>query len=127
MAEKPELLMPVSHSDAALQFFVEAMKANTAVLHGLQDEQKETLRSLTGVNDALHSIDIRLTRIESNSVNADVATLKADVEKLKAGEARREGASALASGTIRNAPTIILIVGFIATLFIILAANGKLP
>lgn len=119
--------MPVSDGGAALQFFVEAMKANTAVLKGLQDEQKETLRSLTGVNEALHSIDIRLTRIESNSVNADVASLKTDVERLKAESHQRAGATNLAAGTIRNAPTVITLIGMIVLTIVILAANGKLP
>jgi hypothetical protein len=118
-SQSPELLMPVSDEGAALQFFVEAMKANTAVLKGLQEEQK-------GVISALHNIDIRLTRIESNSVNADVATLKADVRTLMGEKLRREGAVGLASGTLKNGPVIVSFLTVLIVVLILLVANGKI-
>ena len=111
--------MPVSDEGAALQFFVEAMKANTAVLKGLQEEQK-------GVISALHNIDIRLTRIESNSVNADVATLKADVRTLMGEKLRREGAVGLASGTLKNGPVIVSFLTVLIVVLILLVAKGKI-
>lgn len=117
--EKPEILMPTTDESAALQFFVEAMKANTAVLKGLQEEQK-------GVITALHNIDIRLTRIESNSVNADVAGLKVDVAALKREQTLREGANKLAKDTITRGPVIVSILTAVIVVLIVLVANGKI-
>jgi hypothetical protein len=123
---RPELLMPISDEGAALQFFVEAMKANTAALEqvgktmrGMQDEQKETLK-------LVHDTRERVIRIESASINADVIELKREVEELKDDKLRREGAARLASGTLRNGPIIVTILATLIVVIVILIANGRL-
>jgi hypothetical protein len=118
--------MPVSDEGAALQFFVEAMKANTAALQqvgktmqGMQDEQKETLK-------LVHDTRERVIRIETASVNTTVEQLKKEVEDLRAEQLRREGAANLASGTLRNGPTIISILTAVVVVIVVLFANGKI-
>jgi hypothetical protein len=118
--------MPVSDEGAALQFFVEAMKANTAALEqvsrtmrGMQDEQKETLK-------LVHDTRERVIKIESASVNTDISQLKRDVEDLKKVNYKRDGADNLASGILRNGPSVLTIIGFIILAMVVLAANGKI-
>jgi polyhydroxyalkanoate synthesis regulator phasin len=124
--QRPELLMPVSDEGAALQFFVEAMKQNTSTLQqvgrtmqGMQEEQKETLK-------LVHDTRERIIRIESNSINAEVAELKRDVAELKNDKLRREGAGRLASGAIRNGPIVISLLIGLVTIIVVLVANGKI-
>lgn len=128
--ERPELLMPVSEESAALQFFIEALKQNTAILErvgksmeGLQAEAKETLR-------LVHDTRERVIKIESGGqaeiiaeVKREVATVKADVAALKENRHRQEGAASLATWFFRNWPGLI---GFIALLLILLQTTGRL-
>jgi CHASE3 domain sensor protein len=123
---RPELLMPVSDQNAALQFFVEAMKQNTAALQqvsktmqGMQEEQKETLR-------LVHDTRERIIKIESGSVSADIVELKREVDELKDDRMRREGAAKLASGALRNGPMIITILSALIVVIVVLIANGKI-
>lgn len=122
----PDFLVPASEGGAALQFFVEAMKANTAALQqvsktmqGMQDEQKETLR-------LVHDTRERVIKIESGGQPGLIAELKADVENLKSDKLRRDGATNFASGAIRNAPAIITLISTIVIVAMVLFANGKL-
>lgn len=79
MPEKGEFIMPVPPEGAALQFFTEAMKANTEMLRqvsismkGIQDEQKETLRTV-------HDTREKVIKLESTSQGKVVEELKAFV------------------------------------------------
>lgn len=119
--------MPVSDEGAALQFFVEAMKANTATLErvgknleGIQREQNETLK-------LVHDTRERVIRIESNRVNREVEKLSGEVEKLKEAELRRVGATTFASGMVRFGPAAFSILAILILVAVILVANGKLP
>lgn len=127
---KPELLMPISDEGAALQFFVEAMKANTAALEqvgktmrGMQDEQKETLK-------LVHDTRERVIRIESGGtaeviaeLRAKVTTLDGEIDRLRSDKDRRDGALSLTNWFFRNWPMLIAMAGFAAVL---MKANGKL-
>jgi hypothetical protein len=124
--ERPTMMMPVSDEGAALQFFVEAMKANTAALQqvgktmqGMQEEQKETLR-------LVHDTRERVIKIESASISADIVDLKREVDELKEDKLRREGAVGLASGALRNGPTIITVLAAMIVVIVVLIANGKI-
>lgn len=123
---KPDILMPVTSEHAALQFFVEAMKANTATLQqvtrtlqGMQEEQKETLR-------LLHDTRERVIKIETNSVNKKLEALEQEVEELRDEKLRREGAANLATGAITKGPVIVTILASIIVVMIVLIANGKI-
>lgn len=88
MAENPkppELLMPVSDEHALRRFEIEALQRINDNLRLLNTGQAELVKGM-------HSIDIRLTRIESNSVNAEVKELKEKVEELTLDKATRSGA-----------------------------------
>jgi hypothetical protein len=130
---RPEMFMPVSDEGAALQFFVEAMKANTATLQsvgkamqGIQDEQKETLR-------LVHDTRERVIRIESGGQTELVAQLQNKVEAqgsridgLERKEDRREGAGGAVKWLFPNGQTAITALGFIILAIIVLQANGKM-
>lgn len=118
--------MPVSDESAALQFFVEAMKANTAALQqvgktmqGVQNEQKETLA-------LVHDTRERVIRIETNSVNLKVAELERQVDELRDDKLRRDGASKLATAAVTKGPIIVSAIIGIITVLVVLVANGKL-
>lgn len=81
----PDLLMPVSDEHALRRFEIEALQRINDNLRLLNTGQAELVKGM-------HSIDIRLTRIESNSVSAEVAELKGEVDDLKEDKARRAGA-----------------------------------
>lgn len=118
--------MPVSDEGAALQFFVEAMKANTSTLQqvgktlqGMQDEQKETLK-------LLHDTRERVIRIETNSINAKVIELEKEVKELRDDKLQRDGANKLTSAAITRGPIVATIVVAIITVLVLLVSNGKL-
>lgn len=132
MPEKPtpELLMPVSDQGAALQFFVEAMKANTAVLErvgkalqGVQAEQKETLK-------LLHDTRERVIRMEGGSkgelileLREKVKGLDEEIADLKSTRDRNKGAVEGVNALLKYGPVLIVLLGAIA---MILRARGEL-
>lgn len=77
--------MPVSDEHALRRFEIEALQRINDNLRLLNNGQAELVKGM-------HAIDIRLTRIESNSVSAEVTELKHEVEDLKEDKAKRAGA-----------------------------------
>lgn len=126
--------MPTSDQEAALQFFVEAMKANTAVLQGIQAEAKEVLK-------LVHDTRERVIRMESKDHAVAIAALEskhaaavakletkieaqdAKINRLQSERDRRDGAMTLTNWVLRNWPSVI---GLIALILLILQTNGKL-
>lgn len=120
---KPELLMPVSGENAALQFFVEAMKANTAALEqvgktmrGMQDEQKETLK-------LVHDTRERVIKIESGGqaeligeLRAQIKTLESEMDDLRRNDDRRAGAVSAVEWVSKIGPWILSLVLGIAAI-----------
>lgn len=118
--ERADLFMPMPDEHALRQFEIEALRQITDNLKRLNDGQAEQ-------GKVLHSIDNRLTRIESNSVSADVEKLKAKVDELERDRDRRDGTLAATSWVFRNWPGVVGWFGGIITLVaVILKANGKL-
>lgn len=115
----PELLMPVSDEHALRQFEIEALQRINDNLRLLNNGQAKMVESM-------HSIDIRLTRIESASVSLDVSELKREVEELKEDKFQRDGARKLASGAMRNGPALISILTGLIVVIVVLIANGKI-
>ena len=112
----PEMLMPVSDEHAMRQFEIEALRSinrNLERLYQRSDEQGQTL----------HTIDLRLTRIESNSVSAEVGELKSKVDQLESDRDRREGALSLGNWLLRNWPALVALLVLAG---VVLKANGKL-
>ncbi len=108
--------MPVSDDHALRQFEIEALRQITDNLKRLNDRSEEQGRTL-------HSIDNRLIRIESNSVNSDVAALKEKVDGLERERDRREGALGLTNWLLRN---WLSLAGIVVVIAVVLKANGKL-
>lgn len=84
-SQRPDLLMPVSDEHALRQFEIEALRQITDNLRRLNDGQVEQ-------GKVLHSIDTRLVRIESNSLDSAVKLLITKVDILEADKDRRAGA-----------------------------------
>lgn len=122
--------MPVSDEGAALQFFVEAMKANTATLEqvsktmrGMQDEQKETLKLVHDTRERIIKIESGGTHEVIADLRAKVASLDTEIDRLRSAEDRRMGALSLSNWLVRNWPTLI---GMIVLAGIVLHSAGKL-
>lgn len=116
----PEFMMPVPPEGAAMQFFVEAMKANTAALRGVQDEVGELRREVRDVRESV-------IRIEAVNVTGRVERLEREVDELKADKDKRDGAHGAANWLLKNLPTIgAILVAVFASIVLTLRASGRL-
>jgi hypothetical protein len=125
-----EFIMPgsgVPVSEAAMQFFVEAMRANTSVLEnvnktmqGMQEEQKELLNKL-------HDVRERVIRIEAlPRVEKELGILREKVARLELKDATDEGRSATWGWIAKNMPSIAAIfVSVVAAIFVTMVATGR--
>lgn len=114
-------------SEAAMQFFVEAMRANTNVLEtvnktmlGMQEEQKETLRQVVDVRE-------RVIRIEAlPRVEHEMSEIKDRLTKIEMQHVQDAAKAATWTLLMRHGPTIMgIIVTIIASVMIILIASGR--
>lgn len=94
--------MPVTEEHALRQIEIEAMR-------GILDNLRRLNASSEKQTEVLHGIDVRLVRIESNSVSDELAKVRTEVDELKEDKLRREGALSLSSWFFRNWPTVILL------------------
>lgn len=117
------MFVQLPDDQAARQFEIEALRQITDNLRRLNAHAEKTNDALERTNQGLHAIDIRLTRIESNSVNVDVKELQDKVDLLERAEDRRDGAMSLTNWALRNWPSLI---GLLTIAFLVLQANGKL-
>jgi hypothetical protein len=115
-------------SEAAMQFFVEAMRANTTVLEtvqramvGIQEEQKETLRQVVDVRE-------RVIRIEAlPQFGVELNELRKDVNDIKMKQVQVDAKAQTWTWIVRYVPTLAgIIVTIIASVFIVLVASGRL-
>ena len=107
--ETPELLMPVSDDHALRRFEIEALQRINDNLRLLNSGQAEMVKGM-------HAIDIRLTRIESNSVSTEISELKNDVDELKAAKLKHEGAVGTMEWISRFGPWLLAFVLGIAAI-----------
>lgn len=115
-------------SEAAMQFFVEALRANTNVLDSVnksllmqQTEMKEQLKLITDVRE-------RVIRIESMPrVETELVELRGKVQVLEMANAQAAAKAATWTWIIRYMPTLAgLVVTIIASVLIILVVSGQL-
>ncbi len=98
-----------------MQFFIEALRANTEVLKGMQADLKEDRKLIADVRE-------RVIRIESNRVDRRVEDLERDVDGLKADKDQRDGATGMVR-TILKSPAIGWLVGAAITAWAILTGR----
>lgn len=108
--------MPVSDEHALRQFEIEALQRINDNLRLLSQQQQKLV-------DSLHSIDIRLVKIEANNISSEVEELKKEVEELKTEKNKRDGAVNLATWIFRNWPGVV---AFLAAVFGFLKLTGKI-
>ncbi|GAA4827560.1 hypothetical protein GCM10023232_27360 [Sphingosinicella ginsenosidimutans] len=119
IAPEPEFIMPVSEQGAALQFFVEAMKANTKTLEGV-------LATTTAMQRDMQDVRERVIRIEANRIDRRVEGLEGRVDVLERASDKREGATGAAQWLLKNLPNIAtIIVSIVLVSFLILKAGGR--
>lgn len=125
-----EFIMPqgVPVSEAAMQFFVEALRANTNVLENVnksmqlqQLELREQLKLITDVRE-------RVIRIEAlPRVERDIGILREKVSKLEMSKAKADAQADTWTWIIRYMPALAgIVVTVIASVFIVLVASGQL-
>lgn len=130
MPDQSEMIMPVSDQGAALQFFIEAMKANTAVLErvgkamdGLNAEQKATLRMVTDTRERVIRLESggqaeMITRLESK-----IEGLEKEVDTLTRDRDRREGAMSGLTWGLKYGPVLLAV---LAAIILTLKATGQI-
>lgn len=143
--EQGDIMVPAGDTDIARMAMIHALRAQSDVLEriaALQDKQDGALKEAV---EALHSIDKRLTVIESNSLDREVSDMKGRMAKAESritkiehslidnGEARmklierdlavREGIGAAARLVKDYGP---LIIGILGAVFVVLVASGRI-
>lgn len=120
---RSDMMMPVDDDHVLKLAEIEAQRLIVDNLRRLNDGQKSTVEALGEIKDSLHGIDVRLVRIESNSVSVEVSELKAKVDALESDRDKRAGAIGAAEWGLRYGPILL---GFIVLAVIVLIANNKL-
>lgn len=115
-------------SEAAMQFFVEAMRANTNVLEQVNKTMVAQQGEIRGVVDKLTDVRERVIRIEATPrVAREIAELRKDIDALKLSQATADGKAATWTWLVRYGPALIGgILVVIASVFIILVASGRI-
>lgn len=126
--DEGEFIMPVHPEGAALQFFVEAMKANTATLQGVQAEQKETLRIVQDTREKIIKLESKaydevLTDIREYQ-KTQFAMLDDRVETLERAQLVTDTRASTWTYLIKNSPQIVALLG--GTFLIIWLVLGKM-
>lgn len=113
--------------EAAMQFFVEAMRANTNTLErvsqsllGVQAEAKEQFNLLNDVRE-------RVIRIEATPrVDKEISELKERLRKVELEDARNEGSTATWDWVARYFPSIAMfLLAIVGGIFLVMAASDK--
>lgn len=126
-------MMPVAADAAALQFFTEAMRANTATMEGIRAESR-TDRNL------IHDIHTRVVRIEernnaaataaasaATAAAASVADLVNRVDVLESEKDQRHGARNLGNWLLDKTPSLTaMIIAIFVAVIATLKVTGKL-
>lgn len=115
-------------SEAAMQFFVEAMRSNTSVLESVnssmklqQQEMREQLKLITEVRE-------RVIRIEAMPrIDKEIGELRGKVHSLESAKIQAETRASTWTGIVRYGPAIAgFVVTIVASILIILVTSGQL-
>jgi CRISPR/Cas system type I-B associated protein Csh2 (Cas7 group RAMP superfamily) len=127
MAGETEFMMPVPPEGAAMQFFIEALKANTAETKGMRDDLRAERQERREDRKKLDDIYDRVVRIEEQRISARVESLDQRVNALEADKDKRDGATSALASLWKNLPSIgAVIIGVVSIAFLILKASGKI-
>lgn len=116
-------------SEAAMQFFVEAMRANTDTLKavgenmkGLQNEQREQLKLINDVRE-------RVIRIEAMPrLDRELQDIKVRLHNLEIDHAHDGGKNATWAWLAKHFPSLATVIfSLVAGMYVIMAATGRLP
>lgn len=111
-----DFVMRVPPESAAMQFFVEAMRTNTATMEGLRAEAREDRK-------LLHDIHTRVVRIEAQNVPGLVQKID-DLESVKDKE---HGARSLGNWLLDKSPSIAaILVAIFAAIIATLKVTGRI-
>lgn len=124
MAPPRDVMMAVPEDKAIHLLEIEALRQITDNLKGLNSKMDDQ-------GKAIHGIDVRLARIESNRIDDDVSALGGRVDRLcdrvdalETDKDRRDGALGAWDRLVKSWPTLVGVIVIIVT---VLLANGRLP
>lgn len=113
-------MVPATSNEAALQFFTEAMRANTSTIDAFRQEARED-RKLLG------DIHTRVVRMETQNVAAAVIDLTARVAVLETEKNQRDGSTSTLKWMVEKSPSIAtIILAIFAAVVLVLKASGRL-
>lgn len=122
-----EFMMPVPPEGAAMQFFIEALKGNTAETKGMRDDLRTERQERRVDRQKLDDIHDRLVRIEGQGIAAKVEALDQRVNALEGDKDKRDGATNAMAALWKNLPSIVaFVVATVAVIFMFLKATGKI-
>ncbi len=120
MPGEAEFMMPVPPEGAAMQFFIEALRANTEVLRGMQTDLKEDRKLIADVRE-------RVIRIEANRVDRRVEGLEGRVNELESDKDHRDGATGVFNWFGKHGAGVgVMLLGLGFIIYLILKATGKI-
>lgn len=113
-------MMPVPAEGAALQFFTEAMRANTATIDEFRREAREDRKLLTDIRE-------RVIKIEAHDVVTKVSGLETRVDALEKEKDERNAERRLGNWMLEKTPSIAgIIVAAVAFILLWLKASGRM-
>lgn len=116
-----EIIMPVPGSEAALQFFTEAMRQNTSAIEGFRGEMREMRGEVKEVREGM-------IRVEAANHAARLETVEKEIAALKADKNLRDGATGALATLWKNLPSIAAFFVAIAVIaFLFAKATGRIP
>lgn len=110
-----------------MQFFIEALKANTAETKGMREDLRTERSDRREDRRKLDDIYVRVVRIEEQQMAAKVESLEHRVNALETDKDKRDGATGALSSLWKNLPSIAAaIVGVVLIAVLTLKAAGKI-
>ena len=119
--------MPLPPDNAAWQFFLQQMRAQTDQVKAVRDEFVRDRDDRREDRKLLSDIHERVIRIEANRIDRRVEKLETGVDALKAREDQRDGERNTASAIWKNLPHLAAILMGIAFIVVaVLKASGRI-
>lgn len=72
------------------------------IIRNLAESIRQQTTQLSDIQNQMHNMSDRLTRIEANKVSEEVALLRSEVDSLKADRQRREGVLSVGSWLFKS-------------------------
>lgn len=119
-----DYMVPKSEGDVSNLLVLHALRTTSDALKRIGDQQDRHSNKIGDVLKGVHQLDTRMAVMEANTLAAQVAELKEDVDKLKEKEQQRVGAIGFADWVSKSWPAILAFIGLVV--YVILNESGRL-